>query len=74
MIVDLFLTQHTSAKQIKLTQKYLCSAGYLSDTLLSAVFMVINKTVVDIAHKLPTIATASEVLCHRVPAGGAGCS
>lgn len=46
----------------------------MSDTLLSAVFKVINKTVVDIAHKLPTIATVREVLCHRLPAGGAGCS
>lgn len=57
MIVDLFLTQHTPAKQIKRTQKKFMQRRLCADTLLSAVVMVINKTVVDIAHKLPTIAS-----------------
>lgn len=50
--------------------KYLWSADSVSDTLLSAVFKVMNKPDVDVAHKSHAITAVRDMLCRRAPAGG----
>lgn len=65
MIVDLFFTQPISAKRLNSFNKCLWNTDYVSDTLLSAEFKVMNKGDVGVAHKSPTGSYSSvrEMLC-----------